>query len=137
MRKFKQIIFVFSALLILFAQFACQKKQNIENTNFLKKAEVTDSYKKYLLVLWRDFDPQKEDILKLANQQDSAGGITLAEINLMEDKADQMVKKNLLIWEPVTEKYKITKIGKDVLERGAEVKEQEFSEKDVLNNEQK
>ena len=80
MRKFKQIIFVFSALLILFAQFACQKKQNIENTNFLKKAEVTDSYKKYLLVLWRDFDPQKEDILKLANQQDSAGGITLAEI---------------------------------------------------------
>jgi hypothetical protein len=137
MRKFKQVIFVFSALLILFAQFSCQKKQNIENTDFLKKAEVTDSYKKYLLVLWRDLDPQKEDILKLANQQDSVGGITLAEINLMEDKADQMVKKNLLIWEPITEKYKITKIGKDVLERGAEVKEQEFSEKDVLNNEQK
>lgn len=136
MKNSKKIIFTTFILLILFIQFSCQKKDDTQNNEFLKKAAVKDSYQKYLLGLWRDLDTQQENILKQAAQKDLVGGITLEEINLMEDKAEQMAKKNLLIWDAPTEKYKITKIGQDVLQKGKDVAEQEFSEDDVLINDQ-
>ncbi|MDX1919298.1 MAG: hypothetical protein SFU25_01025 [Candidatus Caenarcaniphilales bacterium] len=113
-----------------FAVSSCQKKV-VAPTN---EEIIKRKYQEFLKNRWIELAVHDEKILEKCISLEAEEGCTLEQIQYQEKEADVLKDRKMLNWSSVTQRYKVTQLGKDVYECGQHLKVEEMKKDENLRS---